>query len=108
MKTNETNEKTRKPYTFAGYFEGTDKAQREVRDYLEAERVLHNAIISGGDTIEERRCKVQEAQKALKAYGRTLAEAQYEEETQYLDLEYAALEEAQYAKLEAEYEGYEL
>ena len=106
MKTNET--KTRKPYTFAGFFESTDAAQREARDYLETERVLHNAIISGGDTIEERRRKVREAQEALKSYGRALAEAQYEEETQYLDLEYAALEETQYAKLEAEYEGYEL
>lgn len=106
MKTNE--EKTLTPYTFAGYYEGVDKAQHEAQNYLEKATELHNAIISGGDTIEERRRKAKEAEEALRMYAYSLARAQKDEEDKYLDLEYAALEEAQYAKLEARYEGYEL
>ena len=112
MKTN-NEEKTRTPYTFPGYYEGDiftaqHETQSEARYYLEKATELHNAIISGGDTIEERRRKAKEAEEALRMYAHSLARAQKDEEDKYLDLEYAALEEAQYAKLEAQYEGYEL
>ena len=95
MKTSETNEtnetKTRKPYTFAGFFEGTDKAQQKAYDYLEAERVLHNAIISGGDTIEDRCLAIHLVLAPLKAYLNALHEEEQQEEAQNLDLEYAAM-----------------
>ena len=77
MKTNE--EKTLTPYTFAGYYEGVDKAQHEAQNYLETASELHNAIISGGDTIEERRRKVRKTQEALKMYAYSLARAQKDE-----------------------------